>query len=116
MLMQVFFSTIHFRHFDFVEWFLTNSSSNNLFDILSIKDFLDDFLMCLCILLISLKMLSVFVFHNQYFYHYDLIHQLLLQVCIYENKDQSCSLKQCIMFAYFLLRMHLLLNLLLFVL
>ena len=53
---------------------------------------------------------------NQYFYHYDLIHQLQLQVCIYENKDQSCSLKQCIVFAYSLLQMHLLFNLLLFVL
>ena len=34
-------------------------------------------------------MLVVFVFHSQYFYHYDLIHQLQLQVYIYENKDQS---------------------------
>ena len=38
-------------------------------------------------------MLFVFVFHSQYFYHYDLIHQLQLQVYIHENKDQSYNLK-----------------------
>ena len=37
-------------------------------------------------------MLFVFVFHSKYFNHYDLIHQLQLQVHIRENKDQSSSL------------------------
>ena len=54
------FLTTHFKHFDFIEWFDLNSSSNSLFEILPIKDFLDDFLMCLCILFISLKMLKYF--------------------------------------------------------
>ena len=43
-------------------------------------------------------------------------HQLQLHVYSYENKDQSYSLKHYIVFAYLLLQMHLLLNLLLFVL
>ena len=39
-----------------IEWFDSNSNSNSLFQILSVKDFL----MYLCILLISLKMLKYF--------------------------------------------------------
>ena len=43
----------------------------------------------------------------QYFYHYDLIHQLLLQVCTLENKDQFCGQRHFIYFAYFFLQNHL---------
>ena len=38
-----------------------NSNYNNLFEISSISDFLADFLMCLCILFISWKMLKSFL-------------------------------------------------------
>ena len=106
------FLTTHFKHFDFIERCDLNSSSNSLFEILPVKDFLDDFLMHLCILYNSLKMLKSFssglilintqlsslsnafvsLFHSQNFCHYDPIHQLQLQVYIHENKGQSCSL------------------------
>ena len=33
------FLTTRLKHFDFIEWFDLNSSSNSLFEILSIKDF-----------------------------------------------------------------------------
>ena len=56
---SIFLKT-HFRHFDFIEWFDLNSNSSNLFERSSISDFLVDFLMCLCILFISLKMLKFF--------------------------------------------------------
>ena len=45
-----------------IQWFDLNSSSKNLFERLSIKDFFVDnsvhFLMCLCILFIALKILK----------------------------------------------------------
>ena len=50
--------TIDFKHFVFIEWFDLNSTSSNLFERTSISNFLVDFLMCLCILFISLKMLK----------------------------------------------------------
>ena len=31
--------TIKFKHFDFIEWFSSNSSFNSVFEILPIKDF-----------------------------------------------------------------------------
>ena len=38
------FLTINFKYFDFIERYDLNSSSNSLFEILSIKDFLVEFL------------------------------------------------------------------------
>ena len=93
---QVFLMLFHV----IIEWFGSNSSSNSLFEILSIKEFLVDFLMCVCITFMALKILKlslsglflintqesffllvlVFLFHSQYFYHYDLIHQRLLLI------------------------------------
>ena len=52
--------TIQFKHFDFITLFCLICNSNNLFERSSISDFLIDFLMCLCILFISLKMLESF--------------------------------------------------------
>ena len=106
------------------QWFLVDS----------LVCFLVDFLMCLCILFISLKMLkfsssglilintqlssfsSVFCLSISLlrFLSAFLIHQLQLQVCVYENKDQLYRLKHCIEFAYLLLQIHLLLILILF--
>ena len=54
------FLTTLFNAFVIMEWFDLNFNFNSLFQILSIKYFLDDFLMCLCILFISLKMLKYF--------------------------------------------------------
>ena len=50
------FLTTLFNAFIIIEWFDLNSNFSNLFQILSMKDFL----MCLCILLVSLKMLKSF--------------------------------------------------------
>ena len=80
-----------------MELFDLNSNLNNLFESSSIKDFLVDssvnflvnFLICLCISFMALKilkvfatglilMLFVFLFHGQYFYLYDPFHQFLL--------------------------------------
>ena len=58
----------YFKPFDFIEWFDLNSHSS-----FSVS-------FCLCISWLT-------------FYHYDLIHQLLLQTCNHENKDQVCSLE-----------------------
>ena len=58
----------------------------------------------------SYLFLFLFLFHSQYFYHYDLIHQFLLPIYGHKNKDQSCSLKQCIEFVYLLLWMFWLLS------
>ena len=41
------FLTIHFKHFDFIEWFDLNSNPKSLFERLSISDFLVDCLMCI---------------------------------------------------------------------
>ena len=53
---EVFLTAI-FNAFVVIKWFDLNSNSNRFFQF-CIKDFLNDFLMCLCILLISLKMLK----------------------------------------------------------
>ena len=45
-----FFLTIYFNTFDFIELYFLKSISNSAFEILPIKEFLADFLMCLCIL------------------------------------------------------------------
>ena len=37
------FLTIHFKHFDFIEWFNLNSNLKSLFERSSINDFLVDF-------------------------------------------------------------------------
>ena len=58
---SVFFLTNVFNGFVIIEWFDLNSNSNRFFQILFIKDFLNVFLMCLCILFISLKMLKSFL-------------------------------------------------------
>ena len=99
-------------------------------------DFLIDSLMCLCISFTALKILTfstsrlilinsqkaflllslVFLILGQYFYPYDPLHQLLLQVYSHENKDQFYSLKHFIEFAYLLLQIHTLLILILIVL
>ena len=100
------FVTTFFSAYFIIRWFDLNSNSKSFFEILSIKDFLDDFLMYLFISLIGLKMLKsfssglilintqlsslsnffVFQFHYYYFYQYVLIHQLQLQVYIYKDK------------------------------
>ena len=54
------FLTIRFKHFDFIERFDLNSISSNRFERSSISKFLADFLMCLCIVFISVKMLNFF--------------------------------------------------------
>ena len=41
--LAVFFLTIHFKHFDFIEWFDLSSNSRNLFKRSSINIFLVDF-------------------------------------------------------------------------
>ena len=100
------FGTSYFKHPDFIEWFDLNSNLDNIFEILSSKYFLDDCLLCLCILIIALKiffvrihnqdfflLLFIFVFHGQYLYLYDQIHQLLLKVSSHENKDQFYSIR-----------------------
>ena len=121
-----------------MELFDLNSNLNSLFESSSVKDFLVDFsvnflvdfLKCLCVSFIALKilksssskstlinynqvlflMLFVFVFHGPYFYLYDLFHQLLVQVYSHEDKDQFYTLRHSIEFAYFILQMHPLLN------
>ena len=40
------FSTTHFKHFDFIEWFNLNSNPKSLFEISLINDFSVDFLVC----------------------------------------------------------------------
>ena len=57
------FLTIHFKHFDFIEWIDLNSNSSNLIERSSISDFLV-FLMCLCILFISLKIFKCFSYNQ----------------------------------------------------
>ena len=42
------FCTIHFKHFDFIEWFDLNSNPSNLFKRSWISDFLVDF-WCVCV-------------------------------------------------------------------
>ena len=54
-IMGRIFLRIHFKHFDFIEWFDLNSNSSNLFQTSSASDFLVDFLMLLCILFIFLE-------------------------------------------------------------
>ena len=111
----------------FFEWFDLNSNSSNLFERSSISDFSVDFLMCLCILFISLKMLKFFSsglilinkqsssFSSAFCLSVSLLRFLLacpnslihqLQVYVYESKDQPFSLKYCIEFAYLLLQIH----------
>ena len=48
------FLIIHFKDLDFIEWFDLNYSPKNLFERLSISDFLVDFLMCIRISFISM--------------------------------------------------------------
>ena len=128
---SVFLTTL-FNAVVIIEWFDLNFNSNSLFQILSIKEFL----MCLCILSISLKMLKSFSsglilintqlssFSNAFclsvssliFLSDVQIHQFQLKIYIHENKDQPCSLKHYIEFVYFLLQTHLLLILLFFTL
>ena len=52
------FLTINFKHFDFIEWFDLNSSSNSLFEILRFNKFLVDFSICLFILFMNSKILK----------------------------------------------------------
>ena len=52
------FLTTLFNDFVVIEWFDVNSSSTSLFEILSIKKFLADFFISLCISFIALKMLK----------------------------------------------------------
>ena len=40
------FSTTHFKHFDFIEWFNLNSNPKSPFEISLINDFSVDFLVC----------------------------------------------------------------------
>ena len=54
------FFTIHFKYFDFIKGFVLDSNSSNCFERLSISKFVAEFLICLCILFISLKMLKFF--------------------------------------------------------
>ena len=56
--MAIFFLTIHFKYFDFIELFDLNSNSNSLLEILSINEFLEDFVMCLYIFYIAFKILK----------------------------------------------------------
>ena len=50
-------------------------------------------------------LLFAFLFHDQYFYHFDVNDQLLLQACGYENKVKFCILNHLIEFPYCLLQM-----------
>ena len=52
--------TINLKHFYVIESFDLNFSSNSLFKILSIKDVLVDFLMCLCISFIAFLSLKLY--------------------------------------------------------
>ena len=52
-----FFLTIYFNAFDIIELYFLNTIFNKAFKILSIKDFLVDFLMHQCILFMALKIL-----------------------------------------------------------
>ena len=64
--MAVFFLTIHFKHFDFIESFDLNSNSSNFFERSSISNFLVDSsvcflvhsLMCMYIWFLSLLILK----------------------------------------------------------
>ena len=49
---------INFKHFDFSEWFFSNSNSNCFFERSSINDFLVDCLMCMYTRFITLLMLK----------------------------------------------------------
>ena len=51
------FLTTYFKALDFIELFDLKFNSNSRFEILSIKEFLDDCLMYLCISLMVLKIL-----------------------------------------------------------
>ena len=50
--------TTYFKHFVFIELSFLNYNLNNLFERSSIKDFLVDSLMCLCISFMALKILK----------------------------------------------------------
>ena len=52
------FLIINFKHFDFIELFDLSSSSNSFYEILSIKNFLVDFSMCLWNSFIVLEILK----------------------------------------------------------
>ena len=54
------FLTTLFNTFAIIKWFDLNSSSNSLFEILSIKDFLVDFLMCLYNSIYGFKNVKIF--------------------------------------------------------
>ena len=54
------FSTTYLKAFYFIKWFDLNSNSNNLLGIFPIKAFLDDLLMFLCILPISISVSKSF--------------------------------------------------------
>ena len=53
-----FFLAIYFNVFDIIKLYFLNTIINKAFEILSIKDFLVDFLMHLCILFTALKILK----------------------------------------------------------
>ena len=52
------FLTTYFKALDFNEWSDLNSNSKNLFEILSLNNFLVDFSVCLSILFMALKILK----------------------------------------------------------
>ena len=52
------FLTSLFNEFVIIEWFDLKSRSNSLFEILSVEDYLVDFLICLCVSFTALKMLK----------------------------------------------------------
>ena len=54
------FMPTYFNAFDITEWFDLNSNSKYVFEILSIKEFLVNFSICLCILFMALKTLVFF--------------------------------------------------------
>ena len=56
--------TIHFKHFDFIEWFDLNSNSSNLFERSSISDFLVDLIICVYIWFIHVKICSIRISSN----------------------------------------------------
>ena len=47
-----------FNEFVIIEWFDLKSTSNSLFEILSVEDYLVDFLICLYVSFTALKMLK----------------------------------------------------------
>ena len=109
--------TTYFKHFVFMELFDLNSNLNNLFESSSIKDFsanfLVDFLMCLCISFILLKILKssssgLILINVQPSY--------FSNAFVFVFQDKFYTPRHCIEFAYFLLQMHPLLILILTVL